>query len=34
MNQGNERRTTMTGETPTYQDVRLGFEVTLYINNR
>jgi coenzyme PQQ precursor peptide PqqA len=24
----------MAWEAPTYQDIRLGFEVTMYINNR
>lgn len=28
------RRETMKWETPSYNDVRFGFEVTMYINNR
>ena len=32
--QHNIRRVTMAWETPSYSDVRFGFEVTMYINNR
>ena len=28
------RRTTMKWETPEYSDIRFGFEVTMYINNK
>lgn len=30
----NVRRVQMKWETPTYNDVRFGFEVTMYINNK